>query len=283
MKDTLRARAAANLISGAIAGALGALLLEALGFIQLLGKFDMPLVVLLAAIVGALISLTRLAPLLLIADGVVAIIYLLVGLTPLIRGPVDSWIRRDPPPASPLDVIVVLSSGLIPDSSLDTPGLDRLLTGIDLVHHNVAPQLLLTRFRMHVAGRDISTFDDQTRLLALGSVNSAPLIVDDPHNTHDEAVGAARLLFPSGRRRIAVVTSPMHTRRACATFEAAGFVVTCVPAREHDAARDHPATATDRLAAFRSYVYERLGMFEYRRRGWLRRATTSAPTSSRPP
>ena len=79
----------------------------------------------------------------------------------------------------------------------------------------------------------------------------------------------ARLLLPAGARSIALVTSPMHTRRACATFERAGFRVHCVSSGEGLAVTRHPVTSLDRLAAFREYVYERLGMVEYRAKGWL--------------
>jgi hypothetical protein len=61
----------------------------------------------------------------------------------------------------------------------------------------------------------------------------------------------------------------MHTRRACSTFERVGFQVTCRAARTHHRVTWHPKVARDRLEAFRDYVYELLGIAEYRARGWL--------------
>ena len=73
--------------------------------------------------------------------------------------------------------------------------------------------------------------------------------------------------WPQGPRRVAVVTSPVHTRRACAKFEKLGSFVTCVPAREYEAATIAPARAPDRLAALREYLCEALGTVKYRSAG----------------
>jgi len=66
-----------------------------------------------------------------------------------------------------------------------------------------------------------------------------------------------------------VVTSPMHTRRACATFAKAGFQVTCVAAFEHDTPASRPHSPGERLAAWRAYLHERLGMVKYGWQGWV--------------
>ena len=57
---------------------------------------------------------------------------------------------------------------------------------------------------------------------------------------------------------LTVVTSPLHTRRACAAFEHLGLTVTCVGAGQY-----HwwtwPYDA----------VYEQLGWIKYRMKGWI--------------
>jgi hypothetical protein len=63
----------------------------------------------------------------------------------------------------------------------------------------------------------------------------------------------------------------MHTRRACAVFEAVGFRVVCQASRERDFVTDHPIGNRDRLAAVRAYGYEVMGMIKYRAKGWLSR------------
>jgi uncharacterized SAM-binding protein YcdF (DUF218 family) len=115
----------------------------------------------------------------------------------------------------------------------------------------------------------ISSDVDQRRLISLASVAGAWIVVDSVHTTRDEAVRSAARLLPEGARSIIVVTSPMHTRRACATFEAVGFRVVCRASRERDFATNPPVGNRDRLAALRAFGYEQLGMIKYRARGWL--------------
>ena len=77
---------------------------------------------------------------------------------------------------------------------------------------------------------------------------------------------------PRGWSTIALVTSPMHTRRACATFEAVGFKVVCVPADARESGLYEGSGAGDRLRVFGWWLYETFASSTYRRRGWIRRA-----------
>ena len=95
----------------------------------------------------------------------------------------------------------------------------------------------------------------------------------------DEATGVATLLGSRHLRRIAVVTSPMHTRRACAVFEAVGFVVSCTAARMRDASGLPDArTPVNRLALFGQWIYEVAAMADYAARGWLRSRKQPSPS-----
>jgi uncharacterized SAM-binding protein YcdF (DUF218 family) len=68
---------------------------------------------------------------------------------------------------------------------------------------------------------------------------------------------------------VAVVTSPLHTHRACAAFEKVGFIVSCVPSESRSVALRNPRLATDRLRAFQLWLYELAGLTLYRARGWI--------------
>ena len=115
-----------------------------------------------------------------------------------------------------------------------------------------------------------TTDADQQRLVELAGVRDSWVLVPDPvRNTHDEALAMDRRLRPLNARSIALVTSPWHTRRACATFEQVGFRVFCVPALERGAQTRRPLIARDRLGSFRFFLYETIGWMEYRRRGWV--------------
>jgi uncharacterized SAM-binding protein YcdF (DUF218 family) len=87
--------------------------------------------------------------------------------------------------------------------------------------------------------------------------------------THDEALRTAEIARREGWRTVVVVTTPLHTRRACATFERAGLAVVCVPSEERTFALRHLDAPGDRLAAFGEWLYETLGWIKYRHLGWV--------------
>jgi uncharacterized SAM-binding protein YcdF (DUF218 family) len=88
-------------------------------------------------------------------------------------------------------------------------------------------------------------------------------------NTHDEAVAVARLAAERGWKRVIVVTSPTHTRRACAAFERAGLAVVCTPATETQYNAEALEGPDDRLRAFEALGHEWIGLLVYRLRGWI--------------
>jgi uncharacterized SAM-binding protein YcdF (DUF218 family) len=165
-----------------------------------------------------------------------------------------------------------LSAGTTPDGLLMPEPLDRLLTGLSLMRDSLAPVLVVTEPRQ--SNRPVSAAPDQARVRALVARPFPMLMVDSVHTTHDEAVNAWKLLRPRGATRVAVVTSPLHTRRACATFEEVGFAVTCVPAVSRVYSVDAADDGSDRLALFREWLYERAAWAEYRARGWVTDAAT---------
>jgi uncharacterized SAM-binding protein YcdF (DUF218 family) len=183
---------------------------------------------------------------------------------------VRSWIRRDPLPTASPDAVVVLSASVNRDGALDVSGAERLLSGLDVFRRTHARVLITTRVEHRARSRTITSDTDQRRVIALAADTSVWRIVAPVHTTHDEALRSAELLAPASARPIVVVTSPLHTRRACATFEAVGFRVACVPSEERRYAAYALSGPVDRLRAFFDLLYERLGMIEYRARGWVR-------------
>lgn len=200
---------------------------------------------------------------------VAAIAVALVTLTPIIDRPVARWIRRDSLPVGPLDAVVVLSSSVNDDGVLDVSGTERLLSGLAVWRRNHARLLITTRVEEKARGRSFTSDADQRALVALGGDTAAWRIVAPAHTTHDEALRSAELLAPARSRSIAVVTSPLHTRRACATFEALGFHVVCIPSDERRYAVYSLSGPAERFDAFFDWLYEQLGMLKYRARGWI--------------
>ena len=79
----------------------------------------------------------------------------------------------------------------------------------------------------------------------------------------------AALARRNGWSRIVLVTSPFHSRRACATFEKTGIKVSCVPSDSRDIAVRSLTGSENRLLAFGMLIYEIAGTIRYRQAGWL--------------
>jgi uncharacterized SAM-binding protein YcdF (DUF218 family) len=169
-----------------------------------------------------------------------------------------------------VDAIAVLSAGFTRDGMMRNETLDRLLTGLALAERGLARTLLISRERIDFAGKAVSDSVDKEKLLALAKPSAQVVFVDSVFTTRTEALRMKAIAQARGLSTVAVVTSPMHTRRACATFEAVGLKVVCIPADLRESGLYEGSNAEDRLRAFRSWLYETFASDSYRRRGWIR-------------
>lgn len=218
---------------------------------------------------GAVLGASRLRPLLWISAAVIAFLCVAAAYTPMVSTLARPLIRRDRLPAH-VDAIAVLSVGLTPDGMMRGETLDRLLTGLALARRGVARTLLISRERRTYQGKVVSDSADQESLLALARPSAQVIFVDSVFTTRTEALRMKAIAQARGWSTMAVVTSPMHTRRACATFEAVGLKVVCVPADVRESGLYEGSNAQDRLRAFRSWLYETFASSSYRRDGWIR-------------
>lgn len=202
------------------------------------------------------------------AAALVALI-LVVSFTPVLRPGVQRLIAADPAPDRPVDAIMVLSAAVSRDSLITIHGAERLLHGVTLLDRGVARTIVTSRVRYVGRSGTITSDEDQARLIALAPDSVRWMVIDSVSTTRDEALRTAALAHQEGWRRIVVVTSPLHTRRACAAFRKAGLEVTCEAARSRGVAVRSLATASDRLAAFGPWLYETVGWWWYRVRGWV--------------
>ena len=259
---------ARQLATGAILGALCAVAGYMLGVQQLTRNQELSFFI-GAAIVGAALGATRLRALLWIGAGLLVLLCLLVEYTPLVQGLSKPMIRRDPVPER-VDAIAALGAGVTPEGWMRSEKLDRFLSGLELQRRGVAPALMVSRERVRIGGHLVSDSADLTQLVSLSNTAATTIFVDSIYTTRTEAVRMKRIADTHGWRRIAVVTSPLHTRRACATFEAVGFQVVCVPAVLRGSGLDPNSIPEDRFRGFRSWLYETFATDSYRRRGWIR-------------
>lgn len=223
----------------------------------------------IAALVGAAIGLTRARRFLLAFVVVLAIPLTIVAFTPILRRPVRALVRSDPLGARPLHAVVVLSAGLTDDGHLKPQAADRLLAGLSLVRRGLTSTLVLTRERNRASGPPVTSDVDQQRLVSLLERPFRLLIVDSVFSTRDEATRTRALARTLDLTSIAVVTSPLHSYRACATFEKVGFVVTCVPSESRELALAAMRTPTDRVRALQLWLYELAGLAKYRVSRWI--------------
>lgn len=260
---------------GAAGGALAGFFLVAFGLPETSGSLSSPQIVLTSLAVGALGGLVRGHWVMLGVSGLFAATYVIVGYSSIMDRVAPRWVRADPIPAE-ADAIVVLSGSVLSDTALNIDGTERLLSGLELFQRGIAPRIFTTEVEIPFPDGFRSTTMDQSRLIKLAGATPGWTVLEGTASTRDEALQAA-IKLPVGARRLVVVTSPMHTRRACATFENVGFTVSCYPARTRGHATWQPIEASDRIAAFADYIYERLGMIKYRWKHWI-----AAPPVGRP-
>jgi len=257
---------AERFLSGAIAGAATWLLLDLLGVPHIFGiGSDAGLIPL--TILAAILAFSRVR----LMFPVVAVMLILVAAgvayTTVVVKPAQRLVRSDSLPPS-ADAVVALSGGMNADGYLTQQGADRTLKAVELVASGIAPVLLFTREEKKTGSVVNTSAEDQRRIASIGGVTRM-LTTRRVRSTRDEALAVASVARHRGWRRIVLVTSPFHSRRACATFEKVGLTVTCVPSDSRDVAIRRMRGAHDRITAFGLLLYETAGTLRYRQAGWL--------------
>ena len=249
---------------GAAVGALGGYIARDLDLPNLLSiSGDRTPFVVLAAILGASVWGTRLRHALAAALLAGAALWIVVALTPLSSWLIRDFPRRDPPGRA--DAVFVLSSGIQPDGELTTAAMDRLVHAFELVGQGHTSRLVLSEL-----WPPRGSYAAQARpLMAHLGVKGDLFTVGPVRNTHDEAVAVGTLCREHGWTRLLVVTSPLHSRRACAAIEHEGLETISSPAVETRYDLETLDRLGTRLFAFGDVLHERLGLFVYRRRGWI--------------
>lgn len=253
----------ARAIEGAALALVAVLLAQAIGVLDVVG---LRLVVLAPASVaiGAALGHWRIAPLRWLA-GAVALVAAIGTFTPA------SWlfarrlVRDDGAPPARVDAILVFSGSVTGDGLMTGEGLDRLLHGLALRRRR--PTLPLVVSVVRDPERTIrSSLADQRALAELAG-GPPPIAIDSVYSTHDEAIRFADAARARGWRRVIAVTSPMHSRRACATVARQGLAVTCSVAPWRVASLP-PASPGERLWVTRRLVYESAAWAQYAALGW---------------
>jgi uncharacterized SAM-binding protein YcdF (DUF218 family) len=174
------------------------------------------------------------------------------------------------------DAIVVLGGAARGDTHLGTlPDLnqqaDRLVYAAELYRAGKAPLLVLTGGGQEGARPEAQMMKE---ILAVMGVPSRAILMERAsRNTYDNALYSAVVLNNKGIKRILLVTSAFHMRRAVPLFERQGFEVIPAPT-DYQRLVTPPVLppwlpSVDDLARTTIALKEHAGFWVYRWRGWL--------------
>lgn len=130
--------------------------------------------------------------------------------------------REDDEPA---DAIVVLGAPLGPDGQLSAAAEERVRVGALLYKRGVAPVICVVGGHCPRGHREgPAEAEGMARWVRAHGVPEEALRVDRRStSTWTNALRAAEILLPEGRRRVVLVTQPFHLRRSLFYFRRAGF------------------------------------------------------------
>lgn len=225
-------------------------------------------------LVGALLAPSSRGAWLWLMAGLLGTLLMLVSYTPLVAPMVTPFIRRDDAPAGVSaavgvpDALVILSGGVTSEGRVTGAALERIISGFQQARRLGIPVVALS-----VVGDDAdpsveSSERDQRELAQLMAPGLELRFVYNVHSTRDEALAFAAMARTHGWRRVVLVTSPLHSRRACATVEHAGLPVRCAPAASREYALSRLDRPENRRLAFADVVYESAATLLYASRGW---------------
>lgn len=217
----------------------------------------------LLALICGLLWRTRLRSAIACTAVLLGAVWLAAAFSPLSRRLAEDLVRRDP--LQKADAVFVLSSQVQRDGDLTPSSMARLLHGLELVGDAYATRLILSELHQKRPPYAAAA----RALMGHLHLDGELLVVGPVRNTHDEALAVVRLCRERGWRRILLVTSPSHSRRASAVFEHAGIEVVSSPCTETRYDLESLDLPEDRVAAFGSLMHERIGLWIYKRRGWI--------------
>ncbi len=218
---------------------------------------------------GALLATSSRGAWLWLISGLLSTVLLLVSYTPLVTPMVAPFVRRDMAAAPGVpDAVIILSGSVTSEGRVTGPALERVISGFQQARRLGIPVVALS-----VVGDDAdpsveSSERDQRELAQLMAPELELRFVRNVHSTRDEALAFAAMARTHGWRQAVVVTSPLHSRRACGAIAHAGLPVRCVPAASREYALSRLDRPENRRLAFADVVYESAATLLYAMRGW---------------
>jgi uncharacterized SAM-binding protein YcdF (DUF218 family) len=179
------------------------------------------------------------------------------------------------------DAIVLLGGGVEPSPHevgklhLTIAG-DRLVMALELVRLGKAPVLCVGGGTGNLDRRRWVEADLVKQAIEERQLSTVPVIsLGACSDTHDEAVRVRGLADKRGWKRVLLVTSAFHLRRAVATFQHLGLEVVPAPCNfltVMSPEAEPPIFGLPTTLGFlftSTWLHEEIGWLEYRRRGWI--------------
>lgn len=151
----------------------------------------------------------------------------LLAYTPLANRAAERFLL--PARLEPAQAIIVLGGGKFPDESVSDSSLRRLIYAIRLHKRGLAPLIVLTGGDPERTGGPSESESMALIARELGFSPAVFLLEGRSRRTAENGAEAARILAPRGIRRVLLVTSPLHMRRAVGVFHRSGFEVLPAP------------------------------------------------------
>lgn len=269
--DTRKTRRT-NVLSGAMLAFFASVICSYLGLVDLIpvlrnAQYTGLVFLFLGAWLGA-----RHFKIVLAFSGAVALLLLIVAYTPLAKKMATPLIMQTAPQeiARGADAVMVLGSWVQKDSTLTNVSMPRLMRGIELMRQNQVPILIVSEIAPPAGSYSKAARRIAAQLKIPLNVQPLPGYMG---NTRDEAVNFAALAKSKGWKRVFLVTSPTHTRRATLMFRRAAqgqkLQILSVPSTELNADLATLDDPGDRINVFKMCLRERVGLWIYERRGWV--------------
>lgn len=169
---------------------------------------------------------------------------------------IETWLPRiDPPPSAAPQLVIALGAGIKDDGTFNRTGNERLLRALTLARADDVP--LVTTYSRHKKLPSITSDGAQRRIIDSAGYHRRWIQLPGlAMTTRQEAERLRAVIQPT---RITLVTSRLHTRRACRTFEKFGYQVTCTSSGLDAAWWKIPY----------SVAYESAAWIKYKVKGWI--------------
>jgi uncharacterized SAM-binding protein YcdF (DUF218 family) len=194
-----------------------------------------------------------------------AVAYLAVFHSPLIWA-LAAPLRLAQPPRQ-ADAVVVFAGGVGETGRAggDSGYQERVKAAVDLYQAGMAPRLI---FSSGYTGVFHETAVMAELAASLGVPESAIVVESRAANTMENVTHVRDILRARGWRRVLLVSSPYHMRRAMLTFRrlAPDVEVTPTPVA---ASRFYSRAGGNRIEQFQAVLHEYLAILYYWRKGWV--------------